>query len=88
MIWKILDLVFDTLERLFEILDRVFDDRVNRAVAVIFLLSFSYIIIFKGFEGVDKFVMGYVFAWSFNKLFSSSGDEEPRRKIPWRRRAS
>lgn len=47
-----------------------------------FLLAFFYEIIFgKGFDGMYKFVTGFAFAWSFNKLFSSSNDEEPRKKI-------
>ena len=75
MIWKILDLVFD--------------ERVARAFAAIVLLFFSYMIIFeKNFESVDNFTSGFAVALAVYKLFLSSGDEEPRRKIPWRRRAS
>lgn len=75
MIWKILDLVFD--------------DRVARVFAAIVLLFFSYMIIFeKNFESVDNFTSGFAVALAVYKLFLSSDDEEPRRKIPWRRRAS
>ena len=75
MIWKILDLVFD--------------DRIARVFAAIVLLFFSYIIIFdKGFESVNNFTSGFAVALAVYKLFLSSNDEEPRRKVPWRRRAS
>jgi len=63
----------ETFSRVFEILTRV--------IAAIFLLAFFYEIIFgKGFDGMDKFVTGFVFAWSFNKLLPDSNDEKPRRK--------
>lgn len=72
-----------------KILDRVFDDRVARVFAAIVLLFFSYMIIFeKNFESVDNFTSGFAVALAVYKLFLSSDDEEPRRKIPWRRRAS
>ena len=72
-----------------KILDRVFDDRVARIFAAIVLLFFSYMIIFeKNFESVDNFTSGFAVALAVYELFLSSDDEEPRRKIPWRRRAS
>ena len=75
-----------------KILDRVFDDRVARSFAAIFLLSFAHMIIFgKGFEGMESsqaYVFGLATATAIYKFFSSSNDEQPRRKIPWRRGSS
>ena len=74
---------------IWKILDRVFDDRVARIFAAIVLLFFSYMIIFeKNFECVDNFTSGFAVALAVYKLFLSSDEEQPRRKIPWRRRAS
>ena len=75
-----------------KILDRVFDERVARSFAAIFFLSFAYMIIFgKGFEGMESsqaYVFGLATVLSFKKLFPDSNDEQPRRKIPWRRGSS
>ena len=74
---------------IWKILDRVFDDRVARVFAAIFLLFFSYIIIFgKGFESVDNFTSGFAVALAVYKLFLSSNDEEPRKKVSLRKGAS
>ena len=67
----------ENFSRLFEILTRV--------LAAIFLVMFFYEIIFgKGFDGMDKFVTGFVFAWSFDKLLPDSKDKQPRKKVSWR----
>ena len=67
----------ETFSRVFEIFTRV--------IAAIFLLAFFYEIIFgKGFDGMDKFVTGFAFAWSFNKLLPDSKGEQPRKKVSWR----
>ena len=71
-----------------KILDRVFDERVARAFAAIFLLSFSYMIIFgKGFEDMESsqvFFYGIATAMAIYNLLGSR-DEQPHKRVPWRR---
>lgn len=92
MIWKILDRVFDTLGRLLEILNRVFNERVSRVIAAIFLLSFAHMIIFgKGFEGIESsqaYVFGLATAAALYNLTSGLRDEQPRKKVSLRKGAS
>ena len=78
MIWKILDLVFD--------------DRVARVFAAIFLLSFAHMIIFgKGFESIESsqaYVFGLATAAALYNLTSGLRDEQPRKKVSLRKGAS
>ena len=65
----------DLFERLFET-----GGLFCRVVAILFLLSFFYVIIFgKGLESTDSFICGFAFAWSLQQLFANF-KEEPRRK--------
>lgn len=82
---KFLDLlerVLDSLERVLNSLERVFGtgSLFNRVIAFFFLVTLFYVFIFgKGFEGINKFVCGFAFAWSLQQLFPDV-ERTPRRK--------
>lgn len=63
---------------------RLFDERVSRAFAAIFLLSFSYMVIFgKGFEGMSSsqaFLYGLATPFAIYNLVSGFIEQQPRKK--------
>ncbi|MBQ3336959.1 MAG: hypothetical protein IJG80_06095 [Selenomonadaceae bacterium] len=77
---------------IWKILDRVFNERVSRVIAAIFLLSFAHMIIFgKGFDGMttlQAYVFGLATPAALYNLTSGLRDEQPRRKVSPRRGAS